>query len=61
MGLALSFDIHEPIGTEGDGIDLVGIDHVRNLMAGGNFLDFAADSANLIAEILEFLGTTWKD
>ena len=61
MGLALSFDIHEPIGRHCDGIDLLGIYHARNLMPGGNFLDFGADSANLIAEILEFLGTTWKD
>lgn len=58
MGLARSFDTHDPIS---DGVDLLGIDHVRTLMPGGNFLDGAADSAILIAQILEFLGTTWKD
>jgi hypothetical protein len=58
MGLARSFDTHEP---SYDGINLLGIDHVRTVMPSGNFLDIAADSANLIAQILEFLGTTWKD
>jgi hypothetical protein len=61
MGLALNFDTHVPIGMDCDGIDLLSSHHARNWMLGGNFLDFAADSANLFAEILEFLGTTWKD
>jgi hypothetical protein len=35
--------------------------HDRVLVPGGDDPDFPADYSNLIPEILEFLGTTWKD
>jgi hypothetical protein len=42
-------------------LEVARIHHDQTLVPGGDDSDFPADYSNLIPEILEFLGTTWKD
>jgi hypothetical protein len=42
-------------------LEVARIHHDQALVPGGDDPDFPADYSNLIPEILEFLGTTWKD
>jgi hypothetical protein len=42
-------------------VEVARIHHDQALVPGGDDPGFRADYSNLIPEILEFLGTTWKD
>jgi hypothetical protein len=51
----------EPSQLTSRTLEVARIHHDQTLVPGGDDPDFPADYSNLIPEILEFLGTTWKD